>query len=289
MRLSRAVLVLGGMLGMLACRESVIGTYPDLSAEQDAGPPKRPLLVDVCRLDDGDLVAPLIDVRRGAACANGDGGTSTALLFSDKRGAVFPPEYPQLHALCGRMNPAPKTQDHLVDAALAADLRALLSSLLARPALQRALADVPEPERLAALEAAWLPGNAFEHVLCGELGLGGQVGGLHQWSEFYYAEREGRADYQCALEPVGDEDVVTIRFSWQPPGTPSFVEKPKGGFHVRMSPACTLAIGYLALRDQIRPSMVGGVALRAEVYGRELYFALGLTDGAILTLYPVAF
>lgn len=253
-------------------------------AATDAG---LPLLSDVCRADDGDQPAILPTVAEAPQCVAGILVDSTGSMFTTDLGTL-PDDYTALHALCARMDPTANTRDDLDDASLAADIRGYFTSLLARPALARVLSHLPDDAaRITALELAWLKSNGFEHVLCGDLNPNGNVGGLHLWSEAYLAEREGRLDFACRIAPV-DPHVATTTFFWDPPGPTGSTLKPIGGFHIGMSPACLLAIGYQAVRTGVVPVPGNQPALRAELYGVTRGFALGLHNGGIVTLFPIA-
>lgn len=252
----------------------------------DAGAGVTPL-DGLCRLDDGDLppIAPVVD--KSLAC--GLGTDAPGPLFTNDLGTL-PADYVTLHALCQRMTPDPGTRDDLASPPLAADLRAYLRSLLDRPALQRALAHVgPDPEaRLGALADVWLRGNALEHVLCGDLNPNGNVGGLHLWAELYLAEREGRANYLCRREGENDPVVASVSYTWTPPGRVDPAPKPLGSFVIGMSPACLLAVGYTAITGGVAPKPGSMPSFRAELYGATRDWALGVEQGALVTVYPLA-
>jgi hypothetical protein len=240
---------------------------------------------DVCLRDDGDLprIAPEVDTSLD--CVEDETDVPGRLFTNDV--GELPPEYAALHALCARMDPAQETRDDLADPALAADLRTFFRSLLARPALARALSGLPsDPEaRVEALSRIWLAKNGFEHVLCGERNTNGSVGGLHLWSELYFAEREGRANYRCR-RGVSDPAVLAIRFDWQPPGRTDFARKPLGSMVPGMSPACMLAVGYVALSS--RASADKNSSFTASLYGASRQWILSTDDDAIFSVYPTA-
>lgn len=247
----------------------------------DAGPP-----IEICRLDDGDVATPLPIADETLLCA--PMADAPGPLFPDV--APLPAEYAQLHSLCGLMDPTPVTLDHVANATLSRAIDELLTAVMERPALRRVLASVgtSTAAQLAALKRVWLDQNALEHVLCGDHNVNGTVGGLHLWSEFYFAEQEGRANYLCTVEGLDDPDVATIRFTWIPPGAkePSF--KPIGGFHAGMSPACLLAIGYHAVETGVIPLPGSAPAFQVTAYDQPVSFAIGIRDGGIITLFPVA-
>lgn len=251
----------------------------DAPAPTDAGAP------ELCQKGDDDLVAPLPTLARTPICVRNLSPDDPGLLFGDA--GALSDDYTALHALCVRMNPAPGTLDHLRDPALAADLRAYFAKMIERPAMRRALADVPADQRLETALAIWLDLNGFEHVLCGELNPSGSVGGLHMWSEYYLAEREGRADYACTVDPR-DEAIASIGYRWLPPGRVDAGDKPIGSFFLGMSPACLLAVGVHAVRGGVKGRPDAGPELRISVYGRERSWEVGFQGGAITTLFPLA-
>lgn len=254
----------------------------DASAPSDASD-GLPRFDDLCRTADGDAVLGLVANETLTCRAGAD---ATALLFPGL--PTLGADFTALHALCARMTPAAGTRDDLTDAALAADLRAWMTTLLSRPALVRAFAGGPSDPaaQLAALEAAWLPENAFEHVFCGELDPAGTgVYGLHMWSEWALAEGEGRANYQCTTAAIDRHEVVTARYQWQPEMRTTFANKPVGSFQVGMSPACMLALGYRAIRDGVPDSMSAAPAFHAHMYDEEVSFAFGSFSGAVVTMY----
>jgi hypothetical protein len=168
-----------------------------------------------------------------------------------------------------------------------AALRALLARLVERPALKRALADVPAERRVDALAEVWLASNAFEHVLCGEVNPEGTVGGMHLWSEYYLAERAGRARYLCSRMGQDDDDVATFHFDWQPERLTTRHVKRIGGFHLGQSPACLLALGYLAIARNCRPSDGVKTAFRSVIYGKPVEWVFWTNERGLITLFPL--
>lgn len=291
--------------GIAACAKDrdepgIAGSNDELGATRDggSGPAKDnatsdaakapPLSLDgLCEVDDGDLSARALEIDTSLDCASN--GTDSASPFFTSDLGELPGDYTDLHALCARMNPTAETRDDLTDPRLARDLRTYLRSLVGRPALARALAALPDDEaRVDALARTWFTRNAFEHVLCGELNPNGTVGGLHQWSELYLAEREGRADYRCRRAEV-DPVVSTIRFDWKPPGRASYARKPTGSFPLGMSPACFLAVGYVAASARTASGNAAeGSTFRATLYGATREWTLAMDSGGMLSLYPLA-
>jgi hypothetical protein len=249
----------------------------------DASPPDAGA-EELCQITDLDRAATIPTLARTPVCTGTLTPDDAAPLFSDV--GTLPADYTALHALCARMNPAPGTIDTLTDATLDADVRAYLTTLLDRPPLARALAGVPDGQRLATVASVWLDLGAIEHVLCGDLNPNGNVGGLHLWSEYYQAEREGRADYACTVQVDRDDAVATFAYRWRPPGKTDTAPKPLGSFLVGMSPACLLAVGVRAVTDGVEPKPGDQPAFRARLYGREREWVLGVTAGSIVTLYP---
>jgi hypothetical protein len=252
-----------------------------------------PRIEDLCQFDDGDLTPAMPEADESLACVSGLPVDSPTPFFPAELGAL-PADYAALHALCGRMDPSPSTYDHALDPALSAALDDYLRSLLDRPALRRALSDLPEDPaaRLARVRAVWLTNNALEHVLCGELNEPGDdgartVGGLHLWSEFYLAEREGRLDYHCEVGPA-DPQVAAVTFRWRPARGAEWGHKPLGSFRIGMSPACYLALGVQLTRERIEPVPGNAPALRARLYGRWTQWSVGVRSAAIITLFPLA-
>lgn len=285
-------LVLGLALGAfalaaLACEGEHDGarTASD-DVTSDAAAPVEPVeLATLCRLDDGDTPARAVEVDTEAACVDDTTNVPHPLFTNDV--GELPAEYAALHALCGRLDPRPGTRDDLTSPDRAAEIRAFLRSVLERPALARALAGLgDDPEaRLDALSRAWLAGGGFEHVLCGEVTDKGRVGGLHLWSELYFAEREGRADYLCRRGPA-DPAVLAVRFEWRAPGVADPARKPYGSMVPGMSPACLLAVGYSALAA--REDWGKGGQFTTDAYGATRAWVLSVEDGAIYSVYPNA-
>lgn len=240
---------------------------------------------DLCQASDGDLVPTVPAVAKAPRCTGTLMPDDAAPLFADV--GALPADYATLHALCARMNPEPGSLDHLTDASLEADVRAYFATMLERPAMRRALAGVPESKRLDTALSVWLDFGGFEHVLCGDLNPNGTVGGLHLWSEYYLAEREGRADYACTVD-AKDERVAAVAYRWRPPGRTDSADKPLGSFLVGMSPACLLAVGVRAVRDGVEGKPGNEPAFRARLYGVERGWALGVAAGSVITLYPLA-
>jgi hypothetical protein len=255
-------------------------------ALHDARPDGPTLSLDhLCMVGDPDIGPVPVSTKTPACTEASD--TATPLLTDV---GPLTADAIALHALCARMNPTIETRDDLADPQLAADLHAFFVGLVDRAPLQRALAALPaDPDmRARALEAAWLPNNGFEHVLCGELNANGTVSGLHQWSEYYQAEREGRADFLCTKGGATDQTVDMIKYQWKAPGASTFAVKPTGSFFVGASPACTLALGYTVAQLGI-PNPVGDTAsLHATMYGVTRDWVSALENGALITLYPHA-
>lgn len=281
------ILGLGGLLLGCGDSRSVPDAHTDAPADVaiDAA---LPLLGGVCLESDGDVgVVPV--AAKTPMCIGMGQPDSAAPLFADV--GTLGADYTALHALCGRMDPAPDTHDALSNAQLASDLHAYFVGLVAQPALQRALASLPADAdmRASALEAVWFPNNGFEHVMCGEVAPNNTVAGLHLWSEYYQAEREGRADYLCTQQGATDPAIAATQFTWQPPGSSTGLTKPLGSFFVGASPACILALGYVATHDTAVLDAHGDVAnLRAELYGQTRDWVLAMPGRTIVTLYPHA-
>jgi len=242
-----------------------------------------PQIDDLCRVGDGDAILGLV-ANETLACTSG----------ADAPGPLFPTlptlpsEYHALHTLCSHMNPAASTRDDLVDPALAIELHDWIASQLSHPALVRALSGGPtDPEaQIAALQAAWLGQNGFEHVFCGELDpTGSGVWGLHMWSEWALAESEGRANYQCTTAALDRHDVVTMRYQWTPEGRTTPANKPVGSFQVGMSPACMLALGYVAMQRHVQATAGASASFHARIYDEEIGFSFVPMDGAIVTMF----
>jgi hypothetical protein len=246
-----------------------------------------PLVTGVCESGDSDNGAVPVSAKT-PACAPPIMIDASDALFSDAGDPGA--DAIALHALCARMNPVLATRDDLADSQLAADLHAYLVMLVDRPPLQRALSALPTDAetRANALATIWLPANGFEHVLCGELNGDDTVGGLHQWSEYYLAEREARGDFLCTQGGATDQSVDMLAYRWKAPGASTFAIKPLGSFFVGASPACTLALGYAAHAVGI-PSASGDTAnVRAALYGATRDWVLAYQNDAIVTLYPHA-
>jgi hypothetical protein len=265
-----------------------VDAEPSDAATTDAGEADGGSLWSLCLGEDPDLLRPLPVAAETATCAPGFLVDASEAVFPDL--GQLPSDYSDLHRLCAMMDPAPSTYDHIASSTLAAAIDDYLRMMLDRPALQRAMVSVSSSTaaRLEALRHVWLAANGFEHVLCGELNPNGSVGGLHMWSEFYLAEREARANYLCTVEGLDDPDVMSIRYEWTPPGrtTPSL--KPIGSFHVGMSPACLLALGYYAIDARIEAQPGARPSFVATIHGQPVSFALGVSDGAILSVFPLA-
>lgn len=259
------------------------------TAEDDVtGDAAAPLaLGELCRLDDGDRPGRPVEVDTETPCADDTTDVAHPLFTSDV--GELPEEYAALHALCGRLDPAEGTRDERTNEDRAHEIRAFFRSLLGRPALARALAGVgDDPEaRLDALERAWLAGGGFEHVLCGEVTAKNRVGGLHLWSELYFAEREGRADYRCRRGPA-DPAVLAVRFAWRAPGADEPALKPYGSMVPGMSPACLVAVGYAALTARAPDAWGKGGTFTADAYGATRTWVLSVEEGAIYSVYPNA-
>ena len=277
------------LLCLLGCAPSASDHVDASTALQDAfvapafdAGDGLPQIDDLCRTGDGDAILGLV-ANETLTCSSG--ADAPALLFPSL--PALPAEYAALHALCGRMNPVASTRDDLADPALAADLRAWMTSLLSHPALVRAFAGGPSDAdaQVAALEAAWLPQNGFEHVFCGELDPMGGVWGLHVWSEWALAEAEGRANYQCTVAALDRHDVVTMRYQWMPEGRTTFANKPVGSFQVGLSPACMLALGYVAIQRHVQSTAGSSASFHARMYDEEVGFSFVPQDGAIVTMF----
>lgn len=281
------VLLLGVCAALAGCRD--IHEQPrtplvDASPRPDAG---LPLVTGICEVGDSDVVAAP-PFAKTPAC--GTGIDSPAPLFADI--GALGGDYDVLHDLCSRMNRLPDTRDDLTDAQLAADMHAFFVSLVDKPPLQRALANLPaDPEvRANTLEGVWLTRNAFEHVMCGELSSNGGVGGLHMWSEYYAEERVGRMNYLCTVEGPNDPVISTNSFVWQfDPESGGTAYKPVGGFLVGASPACLLALGYAALEAGARtPALDNAASFTADTYGERRNWVFVVGGISIVTMYPRA-
>lgn len=274
-------------LSLAACRdihEQPHTPYPDAFYKPDAG---LPLVTGICEVGDSDVIATP-PTAKTPPC--GTGVDAPEPLFGDI--GALGGDYDALHALCDRMNHLPDTRDDLVDPQLAADLHAYFLSLVDRPPLQRALANLPaDPEvRANTLEGVWLTHNAFEHVMCGELSGNGTVGGLHMWSQYYDEERAGRMNYLCTVEGPNDPVISTNSFQWQyDPETGALAYKPVGGFIVGASPACLLGLGYAALEAGAHTPKINNTAsFQADTYGERRDWVFVVGGVSIITMYPRA-
>lgn len=280
----RAALLAIVLMGCRDIHEQPHTPLVDAAPRPDAG---LPLVTGICEVGDSDLVT-LPTTQKTPPC--GSGVDAQGPLFSDI--GALGGEYDALHALCARMNRLPDTRDDLDDPELAADLHAFFLSLVDKPPLQRALANLPaDPEvRANTLEGVWLTHNAFEHVLCGELTYNGTVGGLHMWSEYYAEERAGRMNYLCTVEGPDDPVISTNSFQWQyDPETGSLAYKPVGGFIVGASPACLLGLGYAALEAGAHtPRVDGAASFTADTYGERRNWVFVVGGVSIVTMYPRA-
>lgn len=280
----RIAVVAVALIGCRDIHEQPYTQYPDAYRKPDAG---LPLVTGICDVGDGDLISPP-PTAHTPPCAQGL--DSPDPLFGDI--GELPGEYAALHALCTRMNRAPDTRDDLTDPELAADLHAFFLSLVDKPPLQRALANLPaDPEvRANTLEGVWLTHNAFEHVFCGELSFNGTVGGLHMWSEYYAEERAGRMNYICTVEGPNDPVISTSSFRWlYDVETGDSALKPVGGFIVGASPACLLGMGYAALGAGAHTPLVDNApSFRADTYGEQRDWVFVVGGVSIVTMYPRA-
>lgn len=272
-------------LPLLGCRDIHEQPYAprvDASPRPDAG---VPLVTGICEVGDTDVITPP-PWAKTPPCP----GDSAAPLFGDV--GALGGDYEALHALCMRMNRSPDTRDDLSDPQLASDLHAFFVTMVSKPPLMRALADLPDdPEvRANTLEGIWLTHNAFEHVLCGELSYNGTVGGLHMWSEYYAEERAGRMNYLCTVEGASDPIISTNSFQWQyDPETGGLAYKPVGGFIVGASPACLLGLGYAALQAGAHtPPVNNGTSFQADTYGERRNWVFVVGGISIVTMYPRA-
>lgn len=278
----RAALLALALVGCRDIHEQPRTPRADASPRPDAG---LPLVTDICETGDSDVITPP-PTAKTPPCP----GDATTPLFGDI--GELTGDYAALHALCTRMNRLPDTRDDLTDEQLAADMHAFFVTMVGKPPLQRALANLPDdPEvRANTLEGVWLTHNALEHVLCGELSYNGTVGGLHMWSEYYAEERAGRMNYLCTVEGPDDPLISTNSFQWQyDPETGALAYKPVGGFMVGASPACLLGLGYAALQAGAHtPAVDNTASFTADTYGERRNWVFVVGGISIVTMYPKA-
>lgn len=244
-----------------------------------------PFLDNACLLGDLDILHPLPTANESLECSFLP-TDATEPLFSEL--GTLPGDFSAVRSLCGMMDPTFGTSDHEDNAQLVEELTRFFLMMADRPAVRRAMAHLGHDtqQRARALADVWLPLNAFEHVFCGNIADDGTVGGQHFWAEYYFAEREGRANYLCSHGGLDDEDVVSIQYTWTPPTETSTRIKPIGGFHVGMSPACLLALGFFAVQAEI-PSQGSEMAFQAQVYDKTVDFALLWRNRRLITIFAL--
>ena len=282
-----AVLVFG-VMGIVACgHERAVAPSQTLSS---ASPVPEvgctdTVFQDLCAASDGDAF-PGIPTHHEVACG---GGAEHGPLFAPIEGPL-PGDFEAFQGLCGLMDPAPHTND--VDKPEVREkIRETFAAIAERPAMKRALAKGAGAGKSAVdrISDAWLRTSAFEHVFCGESNGNGTVGGQHLWSRVYLEERAGRIAYTCSREGLADADVATVTYTWTPSKLGTRIEKPVGGFHVGMSPACLLALG-VAAHEHACPSSEGvRAAFRSRIYGSTVDWVYWTKpDGGMVTLFPLA-
>jgi hypothetical protein len=277
-----------GVVGLVACGQAPEVAPPRTSSAADVAPIAGctdAVFQDLCARADGDAF-PGIPSHHEVACG---AGPDHGALFAPIEGAL-PGDFEAFQGLCGLMDPAPHTND--VDKPEVREkIRETFATIAERPAMKRALARGEGKGKSAVdrMTDAWLRTGAFEHVFCGESNGNGTVGGQHLWSRVYLEERAGRIAYTCSREGLSDADVATVTYTWAPAKLGARIEKPVGGFHVGMSPACLVALG-VAAHEHACPSSEGvRTAFRSRIYGANVDWVYWTKpDGGMVTLFPLA-
>ncbi|GAB4268544.1 MAG: hypothetical protein Kow0029_04010 [Candidatus Rifleibacteriota bacterium] len=212
-------------------------------------------------------------------------GYKAGRLFKDIA-ASLPKSYDRAYKLCMKFDPRSGTNDAK---RLDKDIDAFLASIENDPVIVHALKSTSTS--IKDLKKNWFgSGLGFEHVIAGEI-KGSKVSGYHWWYRFYRDEREARAEVLSAMSGIGNDNVFTGSFYWDPDGKNGPLpnaRKPKGGFLVGNSVQAILALGHIAMETAKKYGKVpGAMTFRANINGEEFNWQLYTMGGSIRSLYPL--
>lgn len=230
------------------------------------------------------LAAPITGLDRDAIKVVKSEDFKRGMLFKDFAGDI-PSSYDNVIDLCNKFNPAAGTNDA---AKLSKDIDTFLETIKNDPVIDHALKSTGTT--MADLKKNWFgSGLGFEHVIAGEV-KGGKVSGYHFWYRFYVDERSGHAKIKNAVAGIGNPNIYTGSFSWDPDGDGPMkaANKPKGGFINCNSVQAILALGHIAIETcRSNGSIPGAITFRASVNGEEFNWQLYTMGGTIRSLYPM--
>lgn len=205
-------------------------------------------------------------------------------LFLDIKGKI-PASFDAAYELCKKFNPKSGTNDH---SRLNGDIDKFLAQIKNDPVIVHALKSTGTT--IEDLKKNWFgSGLGFEHVVAGEV-KGSKVSGFHWWYVFYKDERKGDAEVITAMSDVGNDEIFTGSFYWDPDGDGSAprAKKSKGGFSNGHSVQALLAVGHIAVETARKfGSLPGAMTFYADINGETFTWQLYTMGNSIRSLYPM--
>lgn len=232
------------------------------------------------------LVNPIRKLDKDAVKVIKNEKSNTEKLFQDIT-TTLPKSYKATIDLCNKFNPKVNT-DELKTNGKAID--EYFASIKNDPCIQHALS-VTNTD-MQQLKSNWFgSGAGFEHVIAGEI-KGSKVSGYHWWYRFYDDERRGHAEVINAVAGIGNPNIYTGSFTWDPDGKGPLptCKKPKGGFTTINSAQALIALGHIAIetaRSMNNGKVPGAFTFHADINGESFTWQMYTLSGTIRSLYPM--
>jgi hypothetical protein len=228
---------------------------------------------------------PIASLDRDAVKVEKHEGYKANMLFKDISGNI-PQSYKDAYDLCLKFNPRNGTNDAK---RLDKEIDQFLADIADDPVIVQALRTTDTT--IEDMKRNWFgSGLGFEHVIAGEI-KGSKVSGYHWWYRFYRDERNDRAEVLTSISDVGNDNIYTGSFHWDPDGKNGPLpnaRKPIGGFLVGSSVKAILALGHIAIETARKYGRVpGAMTFRANINGQEFNWQLYTMGGNIRSLYPL--
>ena len=165
-----------------------------------------------------------------------------------------------------------------------------------------------DAEFVRQLRRAWFEQKGFQHIFCGEPGVGRDLGGLHFAPRYWQAQDEGWAGYRRLMRdhqsrPVAkcrehflrervEPPVFTISIAFINPNDPRNNVKCVGGYHYEMNAERLLIAASAAFKQanrRVDPNASEACLYDTRVAGVEPHYSnLVIRQRAIRTFYPLA-
>ncbi|MDD3002106.1 MAG: hypothetical protein PHF29_10165 [Candidatus Riflebacteria bacterium] len=232
------------------------------------------------------LVNPIRKLDKDAVKVIKNEKNNTDKLFQDLT-TDLPKSYKATIDLCNKFNPKVGTAE-LKSNGKAID--AYFQSIKNDPCIQHALSVTNTS--VEQLKQNWFgAGAGFEHVIAGEI-KGSKVSGYHWWYRFYDDERRGHAEVINAVAGIGNPNIYTGSFTWDPDGNGPLptCRKPKGGFTTINSAQALLAMGHIAIetvRSLNNGKVLGAFTFHADINGESFTWQMYTLNGTIRSMYPM--